>query len=215
MTAKRNPRIGPLVVIALGFLVGGLAYPNLPADALDNKLFLQLEVAFALPTTVLVLHLIFRSLWRHDRIRTGNGAFEATYQAIVFRVMLFVFAMNALLMIALTDAMDVIGSHTWGKRVVVVMLGLTFVAVGNLLPRTRPNIAFGLRTARTLANVQLWQQVHRTSGYVTVAFGAVVAIAGMMAPLRDVVAGLLSLAGVAAVIAVFVTYRRHANASRA
>ena len=114
-------------------------------------------------------------------------------------------------MIALTDVMDVIGSHTWGKRVVVVMLGLTFVAVGNLLPRTRPNIAFGLRTARTLANAQLWQQVHRISGYVTVAFGAVVAIAGLMAPLRDAVAGLLSLAAVAAVIAIFVTYRRYAR----
>jgi uncharacterized membrane protein len=169
------------------------------------------QIAFSLPTTVLVIYVLFRSLWRHDRVRTGNGAFEATYQAIVFRVMLFVFAMNTLLMIALTDVMDVIGSHTWGKRVVVVMLGLTFVAVGNLLPRTRPNIAFGVRTARTLANAQLWQRVHRFSGYVTVAFGAVVAIAGLMAPQRDAVAGLLSLAAVAAAIAIFVTYRRYAR----
>ena len=215
MTATRNSRLGPLVVIALGFLVGASAYPYLPADALDNKLSLQLEVAFALPTTILVLHLLFRSLWRHDRIRTGNGSFEATYHAIVLRTMVFVFAMHTLLMLALTDVMDVIGTHTWGKRVVVVMLGLTFVAVGNLLPRTRPNIALGLRTARTLANVQLWQQVHRVSGYATVAFGALIAIAGMIAPMRDAVAGVLSLAGVAAVITVFVTYRRYANASRA
>jgi uncharacterized membrane protein len=173
------------------------------------------QIAFSLPTTILVIYVLFRSLWRHDRVRTGNGAFEATYQAIVFRVMLFVFAMNGLLMIALTDVMDVIGSHTWGKRVVVVMLGLTFVGVGNLLPRTRPNIAFGLRTARTLADTHLWQQVHRVSGYAAVAFGSVVAIAGLMAPMRDVVAGFISLAGVAAAIAVFVTYRRYANATRA
>jgi uncharacterized membrane protein len=145
-------------------------------------------------------------------VRTGNGAFEATYHAIVFRVMLFVFAMNALLMIALTDAMDVIGSHIWGKRVVVVMLGLTFVAVGNLLPRTRPNIALGIRTARTLTNSRLWQQVHRISGYTAVAFGVIVVIAGLMAPMRDAAAGLLSLAAVAAVVVVFVTYRRYASA---
>jgi uncharacterized membrane protein len=202
-------------VIALGYLVGIASYPYIPGAAIDQMRGARAQIAFSLPTTVLVIYVLFRSLWRHDRVRTGNGAFEATYQAIVFRVMLFVFAMNALLMIALTDVMDVIGSHTWGKRVVVVMLGLTFVAVGNLLPRTRPNIAFGVRTARTLSNAQLWQQVHRFSGYVTVAFGAVVAIAGLMAPQPDAVAGLLSLAAVAAVIAIFVTYRKYANASRA
>src|SRR4051812_33178147 len=123
MSAKRTSQIGPLLVIALSFLVGAVSFPNLPAHALDDKLPLQLEVAFALPAAVLVLHLLFRSLWRHDRIRTGNGAFDATYHAIVFRTMVFVCAMHALVMLALTDAMDSLGSHTWGKRLVVVMFG--------------------------------------------------------------------------------------------
>src|SRR5213078_1621774 len=125
MTSKRN-RVGPIVVIVLSFLVGIAAYVKIPANAIDQMRFIREEIAFALPMTVLVIYLIFRSLWRHDRIRTGNGAFEATYHAIVFRTMLFVFAMNTLLMIALTDVMDILGTHTWGKRVVVVMLGVTF-----------------------------------------------------------------------------------------
>src|SRR5437868_7900938 len=177
MTSKRN-RVGPIVVILLSFLTGIAAYLDIPENAIDRIRFVREEIAFALPVTILVIYLIFRSLWRHDRIRTGNGAFEATYHAIVFRTMVFVFAMNALLMLALTDVMDVFGSHTWGKRVVVAMLGLTFMAIGNLLPRTRPNIAFGVRTKRTLANPQLWQQVHRVGGYATVALGAVILVAG-------------------------------------
>jgi len=212
MMTSRFLHIRSIVVIALGYLVGIASYPFIPGVALDEMRGGRAQVAFSLPTTILVIYLLFRSLWRHDRVRTGNGAFEATYHAIVFRVMLFVFAMNALLMIALTDAMDVIGSHIWGKRVVVVMLGLTFVAVGNLLPRTRPNIALGIRTARTLTNSRLWQQVHRISGYTAVAFGVIVVIAGLMAPMRDAAAGLLSLAAVAAVVVVFVTYRRYASA---
>lgn len=207
MTAKRTSQTGPLVVIALGFLVGAVAYPNLPADALDNKVGLQIEVAFALPAAILVLHLIFRSLWRHDRIRTGNGAFEATYHAIVFRTMVFVLAMHALLMLALTDAMNVLGSHTWGKRVVVVMFGLLFIAVGNLLPRTRPNIALGLRTQKTLANLQVWQQVHRVGGYAAVLFGAVTSIAAL-AVSRDLMGGVVSLTALLGIIAVVVSYRR-------
>ena len=125
--------------------------------------------------------------------------------------MLFVFAMNALLMLALTDAMDVLGSHTWGKRVVVVMLGLTFMAIGNLLPRTRPNIAFGVRTARTLSNTQLWQQVHRASGYTTVALGAVILIGGLVVT-NTTAAGFVMLAALIAAIVLFVSYRKYANA---
>jgi len=207
MAGARKSQIGPLVVIALGFLVGAAAYPNLPSHALDDKLSLQLEVAFALPAAILVLHLIFRSLWRHDRIRTGNGAFEATYHAIVFRTMVFVFAMHALLMLALTDAMNNFGSHTWGKRFVIVMFGLLFVAVGNLLPRTRPNIALGLRTKRTLENLHVWQQVHRVSGYAAVSFGAVTAVAALAVP-RELIGGAMSLTAVLGIIAVIVTYRR-------
>jgi len=215
MTATRNQRTGSLVVIALGFLVGVPVFLSPPGDFLRIALVARVMVAFGLPIAATTIYLLFRSLWEHDRVRTGNGAFEATYQAIVFRVIVFVVAMHTLLMIALTDAMDVIGSHTWGKRVVVVMLGLTFVAIGNLLPRTRPNVAFGLRTARTLSNAQLWQQVHRVGGYAAVGFGAIVAIAGLAAPMRDMVAGLLSFAALAAVLAVFVTYRKYARAARA
>ncbi|HET9830442.1 MAG TPA: SdpI family protein [Vicinamibacterales bacterium] len=211
MTTKRKTRIGSIAVIVLGYVVGVASYPFLPGIALDDIPGTRAQVAFSLPTAVLVIYLIFRSLWRHDRIRTGNGAFEATYDAIVFRTMLFVFAMNALLMLALTDAMDVVGSHTWGKRVVVVMLGLTFMAIGNLLPRTRPNIAFGVRTARTLTNTQLWLQVHRVGGYTTVGLGAAILIAGLVVTNNSAGGFVLLAAGVAAAI-VFVSYRKYANA---
>jgi SdpI/YfhL protein family len=195
----------------LGYLVGVAAYPYLPGIALDDIPGTRAQVAFSLPTAILVIYLIFRSLWQHDRIRTGNGAFEATYHAIVFRTMVFVFAMNALLMLALTDAMNVLGSHTWGKRVVVVMLGIAFMAIGNLLPRTRPNIAFGVRTARTLANTQLWQQVHRVGGYVTVGLGVVILIAGLVVT-NSTAAGLVLLLALLAALIVFVSYRKYANA---
>jgi len=210
MTTKRKIHAGSIAVIVLGYLVAVAAYPFLPGAALDELPGGRAQVAFSLPTAILVIYLIFRSLWRHDRIRTGNGAFEATYDAIVFRTMLFVFAMNALLMLALTDAMDVIGTYTWGKRVVVVMLGLAFMAIGNLLPRTRPNIAFGVRTSRTLTNTKLWQQVHRVGGYTTVALGVVILIAGLVVT-NNTAAGFVPLAtGIAAAV-MFVSYRKYAN----
>ena len=211
MTTKRKAHAGQIAIIVLGYLVGLAAYPFIPGQAIDQMRWARAQIAFSLPTAVLVIYLLFRSLWRHDRIRTGNGAFAATYDAIVFRTMLFVFAMNALLMLALTDVMDVVGTHTWGKRVVVAMLGLTMIAIGNLLPRTRPNIAFGVRTKRTLSNAHLWQQVHRMGGYVTVGLGAAILVAGFVVS-NNAAAGLVPLfAGIAAAV-VYVSYRKYANA---
>jgi uncharacterized membrane protein len=211
MTTRRRVRVGSIAVIALGYLVGIVAYPNIPGNAIDQMPGTRAQIAFSLPTAVLVIYLIFRSLWSHDRIRTGNGAFEATYHAIVFRTMLFVFAMHALLMLALTDVMDIAGSHTWGKRVVVVMLGVTMIAIGNLLPRTRPNIAFGVRTARTLGNAQLWQQVHRAGGYTTVGLGAAILIGGLVITNNAAGGFVLLAAGIAAAI-LFLSYRKYVNA---
>jgi len=209
--SKRFFHLPSIAVIALGYLVGIAAYPYIPGNAIDHMRGARAQIAFSLPTATLIIYVLFRSLWSHDRVRTGNGAFEATYHAIVFRVLLFVFAMNGLLMVALTDAMDVMGSHVWGKRLVVVMLGLTFMAVGNLLPRTRPNIALGIRTARTLASTQLWQRLHRAIGYTTVGLGTVILIAGLVATNKNA-GGFVMLAGPIAAAIVFVTYRRYVRA---
>ena len=212
MTTRRRINVGPLAVIALGFLVGAAAYPFIPGAAIDHMRGARAQIAFSLPATTLIMYLLFRSLWRHDRVRTGNGAFEATYHAIVFRALLFVLAMHTLLMIGLIDVMDTLGTHHWGKRLVVVMLGMTIIAIGNLLPRTRPNIAFGFRTPLTLSNTQLWKHVHRVGGYATVVLGAAVLVAGLIATNTNGVAALLFPAIGLAVGVVYVSYRRQANA---
>ena len=212
MTAKRPTHVRSIVVIALAYFTGALAFPWLPGLFLDERPSMRVLIAFALPTAVLVIYGLFRSLWRHDRVRTGNGAFEATYQAIVFRTMVFVFALHVVVMVMLTDAMDAVGIRSWGGRGVIVMLGLTIIAIGNLLPRTRPNVAFGVRTTKTLTDVQLWQQVHRVGGYLAVAIGTLTALAGLtVKPLYG-----MSTVCISALLAsgiLFVTYRRHVNAS--
>ena len=208
MSAKRNIPFRAIAVIAIGFVAGALAYPRLPGLFLEQSLFARVEVAFGLPTTALIIYALFRSLWAHDRIRSGNGAFEATYSAIVFRVLVFVVALHGLVM---AELVGVQLPHTWAMRAVVALLGLTFVAVGNLLPRTRPNVAVGVRTKRTLANGQLWTQVHRVGGYVTVFWGAVIAVSAIA--LSGQLLGLvISTAGIASLAILFASYRKYAGA---
>ena len=212
MAPRRNVHARSIAVLATGVLAGLIAYPMLPGPFLDHARFARVMVAFTLPTTALVIHTLFRSLWTHDRVRSGNGAFEATYQAIVFRVLLFVVALHVLVMIALTDPpLHAMGARMSLGRLVVILLGVVFIAIGNLLPRTRPNVAVGLRTKRTLTNTQLWGQVHRVGGYATVGLGVVIGITGLMLT-HATLGGVIGAAALLAVTIVFVSYRKYARA---
>jgi len=200
-----------VVVVAAGFLAGAIAYPRLPGPFLDDAPTARALVAFTLPVAALVVCLLFRSLWTHDRVRSGNGAFESAYRGIVLQALLFMVALHALVMIELTGGVDAMGVRVAGGRIVVVLLGVILVGVGNLLPRTRPNVAVGVRTARTLASARLWQQVHRAGGYATVALGIAVVLIGIVSA-RDAVGPLVSAAASAAAAVVFATYLKHARA---
>ena len=208
---KRRIDARAIVVLVMGYFVGAIAYPKLPGPFLENVLSARILVAFTLPTTALVIYALFRSLWTHDRIRSGNGAFESTYHAIVLWALLFVVALHGLVMIELTGAMDAIGSRLSAGRAVVVLFGAVLIAIGNLLPRTRPNIAFGVRTTRTLGNTQLWQHVHRAGGYATVGLGIVIAATGLVLT-HERLGAVISAAALFAATAVFASYRKHARA---
>jgi uncharacterized membrane protein len=90
------------------------------------------------------------------------------------------------------------------------LLGLLFVALGNYLPRVRPNWYLGVRTPWTLASDAVWRDTHRLAGRAFVAAGVLTA-AAMFLPVhvRPYVgmAALLLAAGVPLVYS-FVRWRR-------
>ena len=110
-------------------------------------------------------------------------------------------------MIVIVDVRAAAALRLLPERAVVVMFGLVLIAVGNLLPRTRPNVAVGLRTARTLTDPQLWQRMHRIGGYATVALGLVIAVSGVMLA-HEAVGAVVGSAALAVAMALFLTYRR-------
>jgi uncharacterized membrane protein len=127
----------------------------------------------------------------------------------VLRTLLFVVALHTIVMIELT--VDTVGIRLYASRTVVVLFGAALVAIGNLLPRTRPNVAVGVRTRRTLTNAQLWQQVHRAGGYATVGLGLVIAVTGALLT-HELIGGVVSAAALLAAASVFVSYYKHARA---
>jgi len=160
---------------------------------------IPLLIAFALPATAAVIYVTFRPLWRNA---TGPSEIGTTYKAITLHAVLFVLVLYAL---ALATLADVPGVRPIAPRAVAVLVGVFFVAIGNLLPRTRPNLLIGIRTARTLDDRELWGRIHRTCGYLCVGFGIVVAVASAFLS-RDGIQTAVSAAGMACVIALPVSY---------
>jgi len=160
---------------------------------------IPLLIAFALPATAAVIYVTFRPLWRNA---TGPSKIAGTYRAMTLQAILFVLVLQAL---ALATLADVRGARAIAPRAVAVLVGLFFVGVGNLLPRTRPNLLIGIRTARTLDDRELWTRIHRTCGYLAVGFGTVVALAGAFLS-RHGIQATVSVAAVACAIALPVSY---------
>ena len=84
---------------------------------------------------------------------------------------------------------------------VPLMLGLTLVVIGNLLPRLRPNLVIGIRTARTLSDRSAWARANRTAGYATVVAGSSLLIAGMLPSLPVIAFATIAALGIITMLA--------------
>ena len=167
-------RSRPLIVIAAGFLVSLAGYPKISSPFLSRAPSSRLMIAFLLPTTAAVIYTLFRSLMTRQSTSQAAGDQDGV-EAIVFWIVVFLMSLHTLVIAVLSGVRVV---QPWAGRAVVVLVGLACVVIGNLLPRTRPNVAVGIRTSRTLADRRLWMDTHRISGYVLVAVGGVTAFSG-------------------------------------
>ncbi len=177
------------LVIAAGYVLGAFAlYRGLPdygapaSTAWDNGMVSlnALMVAFLLPTAAVLTDTLLRGLClRHPVGESGSDAVLATYDAIMLRVIVFIVAVHAVMLLGLAGMLE---GRGWAAQIVPLMLGLTMIGIGNLLPRTRPNLAIGIRTQRTLSDRRLWARIHRSAGYLLVASGMVIVLSSIAVP---------------------------------
>lgn len=66
------------------------------------------------------------------------------------------------------------------STIILFALGALMIALGNYLPRVKPNYTFGIRTPWTLASEDNWRCTHRFAGPVFVAAGVVMLVAAAL-----------------------------------
>ena len=207
-----------LVVVSVGLLAGGAGYTFLPTD-MPPSWSSQWGVfwlgrpmlAFLLPVAGAITFLMLRSLYSRQITESSAAARPlATYDALMFRVLLFLTAVHTAVIVALTGTLF---GHSWVNRIVPALVGMTLVGVGNLLPRTEPNLAIGVRTLATLTDRVVWKRTHRLAGYLMVVLGAVILVAATVFPAPVGSRAVLAVGPVALLsIPALVMYARRARA---
>lgn len=67
-----------------------------------------------------------------------------------------------------------------GPGAIVVLVGILFLVLGNMLPKSRPGFFVGIRTPWTITNADNWVATHRLGGKLFLAAGAVMILAGLI-----------------------------------
>jgi len=80
---------------------------------------------------------------------------------------------------------SVVYSINSGINVILLIklfIGITFIVIGNLLTRIRPNWFTGIKTPWTLADPIIWKKTHRVGGYLMVSSGILFIISALVLP---------------------------------
>ncbi len=204
-------------VLVLGMVVfAALAWPHLPermavhwnSSFQPDRWGSRAGGAGLLPALALGFWLVLPLLRRIDPKRANYARWDPTFWLVLNLVVLLMAAMEvAIVGLGLGWPIDM-------HRVILVTLGLLFLALGNYLPRVRSNWWVGIRTPWTLSSERVWRETHRLGGRTFVAGGLVTMVAALVpvqvAPWVALL-GLL-LAGFVPVVYSYVLWRREPGA---
>lgn len=170
-----------LVLIALGVSVW--LYPQMPARVPSHwdaagQVNGWVSPFWAVATWPLLMAGTAALLWVLPAIsprRFEIKPFEHTYEVLLLAVEAFLLVVGVCVMLAGA------GYAVPIPRVVTLAAGALFMVLGNYMGKLRKNFFVGIRTPWTLANDEVWERTHRLAGWLFVAAGALIVIAGIAA----------------------------------
>ena len=200
-------------VIVLSFVAGLIAYPRLPnpvpthwnAAGQPNGYSSPLVGAFLFPLIMLGIYMMFIVLPKIDPRGRNYERFGETYVFLRNLIVLYLAFVDGMSLFAIFQP-----GHTLNSAWMMVGIGFLFAAMGNYMPRVRPNWFVGIRTPWTLSSDEVWRATHRLGGQVMFVGGIAIVVVGILLPslgLATVMAAAAALALIPTVYS-YLLYRR-------
>ncbi len=176
-----RPFVG-IIAIAGAWIFSIASYARLP-DRVTTHWNAEFEadgsspraiVALVVPALFFLLPLLAWVLPKLDPLKKNYGRFHATYWFFWNLMMMFIASIHVV----------IIGSGLgWNldvARIIPLLVGGLFAAIGNVMPRMRPNWFMGIRTPWTLSSEEVWRRTHRVGGAAFMAAGLGLALVGAL-----------------------------------
>lgn len=206
----------PLLVV-LAFAASAMVWSRLPAEmpvhwnlaGEADRYGSRLEGALLMPAMMLFTWVMMRTLPKIDPRRANYARMAGTYELVITITLASMLVLHGVFLAMGLGYPVAIGT------VAPLVVGVLFMALGNVLPRAKPNWWFGVRTPWTLSSDRVWARTHRVAGYTMLLAGlALVAIAFI--PGEEAKLALLVAAGLTAFVPVVYSYVawRQENPSR-
>jgi len=167
------------IVVLVAYAAGGAWYGLnvwVPRTAGADELSGGGLIAFVLPTLAAVVLWLFHTFESRRPLWSREPGDCAATERILFRIIVFIAGLQGLVLLLVTEVLWV---RHWGRQLAFVLIGALLVSVGNLLPKTRPNVLVGIRTPRSLRSRHFWMEINRAGGYVSVALGLLLIVAAV------------------------------------
>lgn len=167
--------------------------------------------ALLMPAGILVLiALVFALIPRleplQDRLKASAPLLRASWIGLIAMMVL----------IEATVAGPVYGFEV-GTRPIVVGLGVLFLVIGNMLPKSRPGFFVGIRTPWTITDTDIWIATNRLGGKLMMLAGLADILAGLLPIPDEVRFGVLVVGAIAAALvpAIYSWWLWHGKKTRA
>lgn len=126
----------------------------------------------------LVLTLVMLAVPRLDPKGRNFERFRGVYLGMSAALTLFMVAVAWMTPLTAFGLVPEGGSFV--SAAILFALGASMIALGNYLPRVKPNYTFGIRTPWTLASEDNWRRTHRFAGPVFMVAGAAMLVAALL-----------------------------------
>lgn len=163
-------------IICLVLFLGAIAYyPKLPSvipthwnalgevDGYGGR-----GTIFIIPIVLLVILILFLILPMMEVFRENMITIYKYFYA--FKILFSLFFAGLFVAMILS----ILGYNINVSAVVIMMIGILFIAIGLILPKLKRNFMFGIRTGWTLSSDLVWSKTHKIGGVLFALIGAII-----------------------------------------